>query len=108
MHEFKTIEEIYNTLIRMDTIPERVYIKLGKLKGNSEFVKFALESMLKNTPFEKMRMEFIEVKPSIRCVRCGFSGEIEVPDHVDFVRCPFCNSVADVVEGNTVEILVKE
>ncbi len=108
MHEFKTIEEIYNSLLRMDSIPERLYIKLGKLKGNADFVKFALESMLKNTPFEKIKMEFIEVKPFIRCPNCGFQGEVDVVGHVHFVRCPACNAVADVVRGNEIELLVKE
>ncbi len=107
MHEFKTIEEIYNTLIRLEKIPERLYIKLGRLKGDVDFVRFALENMLKNTPWEGIKMEFIEVKPLVRCENCGFEGEVDVSNHLGFIRCPSCNSVTNVLSGNELEILMR-
>jgi len=108
MHEFKTVEEIYNSIQAMDHVPKRIYVKLSKLKGNPEFIKFALESMLKNTPYASSSIHFIEVKPVIRCKNCGFEGEVDIPEHVHFIRCPFCNRIADVIKGNDIEILVKD
>ncbi len=110
MHEFDTIEKIYTSLLNIGgRLPERVYIRLSKLNGNPDFVKFAIESMVKGTPLEKIKLEFIEVKPKARCPTCGYEGEIEVPaHHARFVRCPFCNDTVDIIDGNEIEILVRE
>ena len=108
MHEFDTVEKIYNSLLSMGKLPDRVYIKLSKLNGNVDFVRFAIESMIRGTVLEKVKLEFIEIKPKIKCRSCGYEGEVDIPAHAHFIRCPLCNDVVDVIEGKEIEILVKE
>ncbi len=102
MHEMGVIEEIISELGKLGN-PKRAKIRLGAMKGDPEQLREMFEEYVTGSPLEGTELEIEEVPVEAFCP-CGFSGFIDVEEHVHFVRCPKCGKVADIRSGNELEV----
>lgn len=112
MHEFSIAKQIVRHLEKV----EKQYntckivafeIELGELTfASKEQIKFWLQELLKGTKIGKAKINISNVKPIVKCDKCGYKGAIKLtPDPIyHFVlpdlRCKKCNSTAlNLIKG---------
>ncbi|MCK4498179.1 hydrogenase maturation nickel metallochaperone HypA [Candidatus Bathyarchaeota archaeon] len=83
-----------------------VYLQIGCLTFlNPEQVKFWYEILTKDTILEGSRLVAEEVRGSVHCSACGYSGGLGQVDSslphmlMPTLQCPECNGVVKVVDG---------
>ena len=104
MHDVAAVRYVIEELSNCKK--DKARLILGELVTDRDSFLSMFNEMVKGTPLEKIRLDILPVKARIRC-KCGFEGGISIPKgaHLHYVRCPDCNSIAEIVEGN--EIVVK-
>lgn len=103
MHEMSTVEKVINEL--NEKRPKSAKVILGKMAADKDHFLSMFSEIAKGTPAEQVDLVVEQVPVRAKC-GCGFEGIVDVPGHVHFVRCPKCGKVADVLEGNEVEIII--
>jgi Zn finger protein HypA/HybF involved in hydrogenase expression len=103
MHEFTSIREAIDKINRMEPRPEKVTIKLGKVRGSARGFEKMFREHTRGTSLEGISLEIEQVPAEIKC-KCGLEGPVRIMDHVHFVRCPKCGEVADLIKGNELDI----
>lgn len=79
-------------------------IRLGRMRGEKTRFLALVRELLAGSGFESIRIEVEPVDVCAKC-SCGFCGKVEVHEHIHFVRCPKCGRVAEVTEGNSLQII---
>jgi len=102
MHETATIIEVVSELGRFGN-PKRARLRLGAMRSEPERFREMFKEYVRGTPLEGTELDIEDVPVEVFCP-CGFSGMVEVHEHVHFVRCPECGKVADITSGNEVEV----
>ncbi len=104
MHELKEVEYVIKQLEKSNARHAKVI--LGEMRADKDGFLNMFKEMTKGTPLEGVRLDVFPVRPRARC-SCGFEGDVEIPKnmHIHFIRCPKCNKIADITEGN--EVVVK-
>lgn len=102
MHEFSTVQTVFNEL---EKNPRNIKVKLGSMRANKDVFLNTLKEMTRDTDLKDLNIEVEEIKVIGKCT-CSFEGEIEVPGHVHFVRCPECSSICDILQGN--ELIIED
>jgi len=105
MHEMKAVQQLIEELMALDPKPEKIKVRLGRMLANPRVFKQMFREFAESIGFSGIDIEVEEVPVVARCDKCGFSGNVPVIEHVHFVRCPDCNKVADIVQGNELEIV---
>lgn len=105
MHEAGSAKEAAGKII--ETRARHAKVRLGKMRGDKTRFLALVAEFLKGSGFEKTRIDIVQVDVLARCA-CGFRGVINIPEHVHFVRCPKCKKIADVLEGNELDIEIIE
>ncbi|NOQ55895.1 MAG: hypothetical protein GQ477_03770 [Nanohaloarchaea archaeon] len=100
MHEFSAVQQAIDEL---EKNPRDIKVRLGCMRANREVFLNTLKEMATGTHLEKLKVEVEEIKAAGHC-DCGFDGEIEVPGHVHFLRCPDCGRVCKTTKGNEMHI----
>jgi hydrogenase nickel incorporation protein HypA/HybF len=107
MHELSVANSIISSLEKLKTengfeILNRVKISVGRLSGvNAESLRFALESLRKDSLLAKAVLEIEEKDLRIKCNACGAETAVR---QFDF-KCNGCSaSDYDIVSGDTLEI----
>jgi len=111
MHEFSVTSQIVESIIdkareqRASKVLE-VHLVVGKLTFlGLEQVRFSYEILVKGTMMEDSKLYIEEKDPVVRCVKCGYRGDIKYGDdpvyHFTFptLTCPKCGGRGDIVEG---------
>ena len=105
MHEMKAVQKLVEEYMAMEPKPGKIKVRLGRMTANpqvfSQMFREYLSSM--NLPAVDLEVEAVPVKG--KCGNCGYEGNITVMEHVHFVRCPKCNKVADILQGNELKIV---
>jgi len=107
MHELASVNEAIRRVMGINPIPKKIIIRLGEMRGSAKTFEEMFREHSKGTPIEHINLKVESVPVDIAC-KCGFSGRVRVFEHVYFVRCPECGNIADVLNGNGLEIEVIE
>ena len=107
IHEFGSVQEAIIRLRRIQPVPRRVRIKLGKMRGSVKGFEEMFRENTRDTELEGIGLEIDHIPVEISC-QCGLEGMIRVMEHVHYVRCPKCGQVADILKGNELDIEVME
>ena len=102
MHETAAAKKIADEIIQKNA--HHSTVRIGKMYGNKERFLELVKEFLCETPFEDALINAEEVDVVAKC-GCGFSGKIDVREHIHFVRCPKCGKVAEIIAGNSIELL---
>ncbi|MBW6461674.1 MAG: hydrogenase maturation nickel metallochaperone HypA [DPANN group archaeon] len=100
MHEFSAVQQ---TIDELEKNKRDIKVLLGCMKADKDVFLNTLKEMLKGTPLETLKIEVEEIKATGQCA-CGFKGEIDVPGHIHFLRCPQCREVCKIIKGNDINI----
>ncbi|MBW6451459.1 MAG: hydrogenase maturation nickel metallochaperone HypA [DPANN group archaeon] len=105
MHDVKAVRYVIEELKQIKTYKAKII--LGELVTTKESFKSMFDEMVKNTQLEKIKLDIISIKPRIKCT-CGYEGGITIPKgaHLHYVRCPDCNKIADIIEGNEIKVII--
>ena len=101
MHEFGAAKNVIDELLK--TKPKKATIMLGAMISKKETFFEILKEHLIETELKDIELDIQEVPVLAKCA-CGFEGNIQIPNHVHFVRCPLCNNIAEVLQGDKIEI----
>ena len=102
MHETAAAKKIADEIIQKNAHHSK--LRIGKMYGNKERFLDLVKEFLSGTPLEDATIDAEYTEVVIRCM-CGFKGTVDVKEHIHFVRCPKCNKVAEILEGNDIELL---
>ncbi len=105
MHDIGAVQHIIEQLKGMKKKPGKLRIELGLMKGEPERVSQLFNEMVRGTELESVELDIVPVPVEIRC-ECGFSGKIEIKEHVHFARCPECGRIAEILNGDSINIKV--
>lgn len=86
-------------------LPQEAKVLLGKMRGDKETVEFLYKELTKGSKLEKIKLHIEEVPVEATC-ECGFSGKVEMQEHVHFVRCPECGKTCHVEAGDEIQVFV--
>lgn len=107
MHEMKSVRMVFDELMHLKPEPnEKIKIRLGRMMADPRVFRQMLKEFAGSMGFPDIEVDVEEVPVIAKCDKCGFRGGVHVIEHVHFVRCPDCNKVADIVQGNELEIVV--
>lgn len=111
MHEFSMTTQIVNCILEeaekhnAKRINE-VHLVIGKLTFlGLEQVKFAYETLVKDTIMEDSKLYIEEKDGVVKCNNCGYTGDLKFEDdpvyHIPSptLSCPKCGSVVNIVGG---------
>lgn len=104
MHELKAVQQILDDVIHIEPRPSRVKVRLGRMKADPRVFRQMFMEFAASLGMYGMELEVESVPVLAKCA-CGFYGSVPVMEHAHFVRCPDCNKVADVVQGDELEIV---
>jgi len=104
MHELKAINNVISQLRKSGIKNGKVKILLGKMVADKNVFLDMFKEFVKGTELENISLDIIESPVKIRCI-CGFCGNVEIKEHIHFVRCPECNRIAEILEGNEIKII---
>ena len=103
MHEFASVQEAIRRIRKMQPVPKRVKIRLGKMRGSAKGFEEMFREHSRYTDIENIELEVENIPVEIKC-SCGLEGMVRIMDHAHFVRCPKCGQVADILRGNELDI----
>ncbi len=107
MHEISSVNEAIRRIASLRPSPKKIVIHLGEMRGDAKTFEEMLKEHSRGTDIENIDITVKSVPVDISC-KCGFSGHVPILEHVHFVRCPECGSIADVLKGNELDIEVIE
>ncbi len=100
MHEFSSIKTVFDDLCKR---PRDIKVRLGKMRCSKEVFRNTIDELLTGAGLDNLDIDIETVDVVGRC-ECGFTGKIDVPGHVHFIRCPKCGNICDAIKGNELEI----
>lgn len=103
MHEFGSVQKAIQDIRNMKPVPKKVKIVLGKMRGNAKNFEEMFREYTGDTELQGIELEIVQVPVKVKC-ECGLEGLVRVTEHIHFVRCPKCGQIADVIQGNELEI----
>ncbi len=117
MHEYSVMNQLVSALL--DELEERnvnrvkeVRIEVGELTFLGEDqLKFAYETLGKDTVLEGSELKVKSVKSEVKCEECGYEGGIdyserpEVHYDVPVISCPECGSKPGIIKGKETKIV---
>lgn len=103
MHEFGSVQKVIQDIRNMKPVPKKVKIVLGKMRGSAKGFEEMFREYTRDTELQGIELEIVQVPVKVKC-ECGLEGLVRVTEHIHFVRCPKCGQVADVIQGNELEI----
>ncbi len=117
MHEYSVMNQLVSALLEeldgrdIDRVKE-VRIEVGELTFlGQEQLKFAYETLSKDTVLENSKLAVKEIKSKIRCRECGYEGGVNYSDRssvhyqVPVISCPECDSKPNIVQGKETKIV---
>jgi len=117
MHEYSVMNQLVSALMEeldgrdIDRVKE-VRIEVGELTFlGQEQLKFAYETLSKDTNLEGSELAVEEIKSKIKCGECGYEGGINYSNRsnvhyqVPVISCPECDSKPDIVQGKETKIV---
>ncbi len=116
MHEYSIMSSMVSALL--DEVKRKgiqkissVQIRVGELTFlNPESLDFAFGVLVAGTVLEGAKLEVDEVKASIQCEKCGYTGSVTYTDdpafhyNIPIITCPECNSRPEIVKGKEIVI----
>lgn len=91
---------------------KEVRIEVGELAFLGEDqLKFAFETLSKDTIVEKAELNVISIDSEVRCENCGYEGGINYSDdpafhyNVPVISCPECDSKPEIIKGKETKIV---
>ena len=105
MHEMKAVQRLVEELMALDEKPERIKVRLGRMTAEPRVFRQLFSEFSSSLGFSNVDIDIEEVPVIAKCDKCGFEGGVQVMEHVHFIRCPDCKMVADIVQGNELEIV---
>ncbi len=103
MHDIKAVRYVISELEKLEEKPKKIIVELGRIKGNPNVFRALFKQFTQGTGLSGIELEVDEVPVEIRC-RCGFAGRVKVIEHLQFARCPKCGKVAEILQGDKIEI----
>ena len=104
MHEIKAVQKILEDLMDIEPKPEKIKVRLGRMNADPVVFAQMFREFVTSSGMPSIDIEVEPVPVKAKC-RCGFEGDVPVIEHIHFVRCPKCNKVADIEQGNELEIV---
>lgn len=101
MHEAEGARTVAETIVKSKAT--HVKVRLGKMRGNEKRFLQLVKEFLSGTGFEGAKIKIEPAGVTAKC-KCGFCGNVDVSEHVHFVRCPLCGTIADILSGNELDI----
>ena len=105
MHEMRAVQKLVEDIMELDPRPERVKVRLGRMLADPQVFRQMFKEFASQAGFHGIEIDIESVPVIAKCDKCGFRGSVPVMEHVHFVRCPDCKKVADILQGNEMEIL---
>ncbi len=111
MHEYSIAVEICDSAIRVAeenhaASVSTIELEIGELAMiNQDQLTFCMESIVKGTLLDGMKLDIDEIKAEIRC-GCGYTGRAVDDSLISYIVCPQCGSTAELIRGR--EIIIKE
>lgn len=105
MHEMKAVQKLAEELMALDERPEKIRVRLGRMLADPRTFRQLFGEFANSIGFAGVDIDIEEVPVIAKCGKCGFHGGVKVMEHIHFVRCPDCNKVADIIQGNELEIV---
>lgn len=74
-------------------------------------MKFAFETLSKDTIVEGAELNVITIDSEVRCENCGYEGGINYSDdpafhyNVPVISCPECDSKPEIIKGKETKIV---
>ncbi len=103
MHEFGSVQEAVRKTRAIQPLPGKVRIRLGKMRGSAKGFEDMFREHTRDTELAGMGLEVESVPVVVKC-SCGLEGPVKIMEHVHWVRCPVCGEIADVQQGNELEV----
>ncbi|MBS3781991.1 MAG: hydrogenase maturation nickel metallochaperone HypA [Candidatus Thermoplasmatota archaeon] len=95
----------------LDAIKE-VRIEVGELTFlGEEQMKFAYETLSRDTILEGSELNIDSIPSKIRCEECGYEGSVNYSDggyahyNIPVINCPECDSKPEIVKGKETKIV---
>ena len=82
-----------------------VYLEIGELTAlNPDQLTFIFKTITKGTVAQGACFNIITIKPSIRCKKCSYKGDIKYFERLHFfipiIKCPLCDETdVDIIAG---------
>ncbi len=119
MHEYSVMNQLMSALLdeleeEKDNIErvKEVRIEVGELTFLGEDqLKFAFETLSKDTIVEEAELKVTELESEVRCDDCGYEGGINYSNdpafhyNVPVISCPECDSKPEIVKGKETKIV---
>ena len=102
MHETRLVNTVISELLNKNV--KKAKLRLGRMHCRADIFQELFKAHTKGTPLEGAELEVEEVPVKIRC-KCGFTGRVNVMEHIHFVRCPQCNEIVEPLTGNELQIV---
>ena len=111
MHEYSMTMRIVNSILEEAKKHDakrvsEVYLIIGKLTFlGLEQVRFAYNTLVKDTILEDSKLYIEEKDGVVQCNICGYRGDLQYKDDPVYhlpaptVICPKCGGVVNIVEG---------
>jgi Zn finger protein HypA/HybF involved in hydrogenase expression len=107
MHEFGSVQHVIRELMKLEPVPKRVRVTIGKMRASPKGFEGMFRENVRDTKLQGVALEIVSVPVDINC-KCGLKGPVRIMDHVHFVRCPRCGSIADIRTGRELDFEVLE
>ncbi len=117
MHEYSVMNQLVSALLEelggrdIDRVKE-VRIEVGEMTFlGHEQLRFAYETLSKDTILEGSELNIEEIKSKIKCGGCGYEGGVDYSDktsvhyQVPVISCPECDSKPEIVQGKETKIV---
>ncbi len=117
MHEYSVMNQLVSALLDeldgrdVDRVKE-VRIEVGELTFLGEDqLKFAYETLGKDTILEGSKLKVESVKAKVKCEECGYEGGVEYSEgpavhyNVPVISCPECDSKPEIAKGKETKIV---
>ncbi len=117
MHELSVMTQLVSSLL--DELDDKdiknvseVDIEIGELTFlGDEQLKFAYETLSKETILEGSELNIRKLSSKINCENCGYEGGVNYSDdpafhyEVPVISCPECDSKPTIVQGKETKIV---
>ncbi|MFC2143909.1 hydrogenase/urease maturation nickel metallochaperone HypA [Candidatus Aenigmatarchaeota archaeon] len=74
MHELGSVQKVIQDLRRMDPIPKKVKIVLGKMRGSAKGFEDTFREYTRDTELQGIEMEIEQIPVKVKC-ECGLEGK---------------------------------
>ena len=118
MHEFSIMSQVVQTILteveknKLNSV-SKVRFEIGELTFLGEDqLRFCYNVLTKDNILKNSELIIEKVKPEIKCLECGYSGDLEYLDKDEFhfqlpqFSSPKCNGKIEVLKGK--DCLIRE